>query len=89
MKDMMKKVAKKEVKGHEAKMHGKKMAMGGRVMPDQSNKGGAMRGLDHAAAMSGREMPVTGRPMKKGGKVKKYAKGGGIEKKGKTRGKFC
>jgi hypothetical protein len=26
--------------------------------------------------------------MKKGGKVKKYARGGGIESKGKTRGKF-
>lgn len=26
--------------------------------------------------------------MKKGGKVKKYARGGGIEQKGKTRGKF-
>jgi hypothetical protein len=27
--------------------------------------------------------------MKKGGKVKKYARGGGIESKGKTKGRFC
>lgn len=27
--------------------------------------------------------------MKKGGAVKKYAKGGGIESRGKTRGKMC
>lgn len=27
--------------------------------------------------------------MKKGGKVKKYARGGGIESKGKTRGRIC
>lgn len=27
--------------------------------------------------------------MKKGGKVKKYARGGGIEIRGKTRGKIC
>jgi hypothetical protein len=45
-------------------------------------------GLDRAAAMSGRAMPPTGRPMKKGGKVKKYAKGGGCETRGKTKGKM-
>lgn len=57
MKDKMKAVAKKEVKGHEARMHGKK---------DDEMK------------------------MKKGGScgMKKYAKGGGIEKKGKTKGKM-
>lgn len=27
--------------------------------------------------------------MKKGGGVKKYARGGGIESRGKTRGKMC
>lgn len=30
-----------------------------------------------------------GMGMKKGGKVKKYARGGGIEQKGKTRGYMC
>ena len=58
----------------------KKMAMGGPVLPAQArtgmgggmgmgNAGGAMRGLDRAAAMSGRTMPA----MKKGGTVKKPA----------------
>ena len=38
------------------------------------NKGGAMRGLDRAGAMSGRDMSGKGRPagMKKGGKVKEF-----------------
>jgi hypothetical protein len=58
----------------------KKYAMGG--------------GLERAAAMSGRAMPMggamppTGRPMKKGGKVKCMAKGGGCETRGKTKGKM-
>lgn len=63
----------------------KKYADGG--MPSQSNKGGAMRGLARAAAMSGRTMPATGRPtvagrpvgaaapMRKGGSVKPTAMG--------------
>jgi hypothetical protein len=38
----------------------KKMAVGG--MPDQANQGGAMRGLDQAAAMSGRNFSDIGRP---------------------------
>ena len=29
-----------------------------------------------------------GQGMKRGGKIKKYARGGGIESKGKTRGRF-
>lgn len=47
----------------------------------------AMTGIDRAAAMSGR---TVGRPvgMKKGGSAKKYARGGGIESRGKTKGKF-
>ena len=61
------------------------------AMPDRGNAGGAMRGLERAAAMSGRTMPTTGRPtgMKKGGSCKGYAKGGGIEVRGKTKGKIC
>jgi hypothetical protein len=77
----MQKVAGKAVKGHESRMHGaKKMAAGGRAMPAQANMG--MRGLDRAAAMSGRVMPATGRPMgmKKGGSVD------GAAHKGKTKG---
>jgi hypothetical protein len=76
MKAEMKKVAGKAVKGHEKKMHAaKKYQMGGRVMPAQANMGGGMRGLDRAAAMSGRPMG-----MKKGGSVD------GCATKGKTKG---
>jgi len=65
----------------------KKMAMGGPVItPARGNAAGAMRGLDRAAAMSGRGMPTPGvgaataagrRPAgyKAGGTVKKPAKG--------------
>jgi hypothetical protein len=101
-----KKMTKKAVGMHEKQLHGgkksdlaalkkggkvKKMAMGGPAMPDRGNAGGAMRGLERAAAMSGRTMPTTGRPtgMKKGGSCKGYAKGGGIEVRGKTKGKIC
>ena len=34
------------------------------------------------------KMGAMGMGMKKGGGVKKYARGGGIEQRGKTRGKF-
>ena len=37
-------------------------------------------------AQKAQAMPPT---MKKGGKVSKYARGGGIEQRGKTRGKIC
>jgi hypothetical protein len=64
--------------------------------------GMASRGLERAADMSGRAMPMRGDMadkmgramaggMKKGGKVKKYRKGGSIDgcaMKGKTRGKM-
>jgi hypothetical protein len=100
-----KKTVKKAVGMHEKQLHGgkksdlaklkhggkvKKMAMGGPAMPDRGNAGGAMRGLERAAAMSGRTMPTTGRPamMKKGG-MTKCARGGGIEVRGKTKGKIC
>jgi hypothetical protein len=65
----------------------KKYMMGG--MAENSNRDGGMRGLDRAAAMSGRDMSGMGRPavMKKGGVVKK-AKGGGCEVRGKTKGKM-
>jgi hypothetical protein len=76
-------------KGNEMKT--KKMNVGGattmtaRTMPDKSNKGGAMRGLERAAAMSGRNMPTTGQP------IRTMAKGGGIDGcavKGKTKAKM-
>ena len=60
------------------------------AMPDKSNAGGAMRGLERAAAMSGKDFSGMGKPagMKKGGACKKYAKGGGIEVRGKTKGRI-
>ena len=36
-----------------------------------------------------REVDAEKEGMKKGGQVKKYARGGGIEQRGKTRGKMC
>ena len=71
-----KKMAKKAIAIHDKQMHGgektdlsklkkggmPKMAMGGQMMPAQSNMGGAQRGLDRAAKMSGRDMSGMGRP---------------------------
>jgi hypothetical protein len=76
MKTEMKKVATKAVKGHEARMHKgvKKMAMGGMA----AAPGAAMADPRTAAAAAASGMG--GQPM--------YAKGGGVEKKGKTKGKM-
>lgn len=54
-------------------------------MPEQSNKAGAVRGLERAAAMSGRTMPTTGRPDTVGRPI--GVKTGGVIKstKGKTK----
>jgi hypothetical protein len=44
------------------------------------------------ARLPGEVMDILNRPMKKGGSVAKYAKGGsidGIAQRGKTRGKMC
>jgi hypothetical protein len=46
-----------------------------------------MRETVPAAAREGEAYNNAG--YKKGGKVAKYARGGGIERKGKTRGKMC
>jgi len=53
-----------------------------RAMMVQQAKDDAM----DAGAQAAQAMPPT---MKKGGKVSKYARGGGIEQRGKTRGKMC
>jgi len=53
-----------------------------RAMMLQQAKEGAM----DEGAQAAQAMPPS---MKKGGKVKKYARGGGIEQRGKTRGKIC
>lgn len=84
-----KSIAKKEVKGHEKSMHG--MKKGGSI----TEKGTGEKYASKAAMMrhekkesKAEEMKEHG--MKKGGMcgAKKYARGGGIEKKGKTKGKM-
>jgi hypothetical protein len=79
-------IAKKEVKGHESSMH--KMKKGG-----ITEKGTGEKYASKAAMMKhekketkAEEMKEHG--MKKGGMCKKYARGGGIEKKGKTKGRM-
>jgi ATP-dependent protease HslVU (ClpYQ) peptidase subunit len=80
-------IAKKEVKGHESSMH--KMKKGG-----ITEKGTGEKYASKAAMMKhekketkAEEMKEHG--MKKGGMCKKYARGGGIEVRGTTRGKMC
>jgi hypothetical protein len=82
-------IAKKEVKGHEKSMHG--MKKGGKIV----EKGTGEKYASKAAMMrhekkesKAEEMKEHG--MKKGGmcKAKKYARGGGVEVRGKTKGKL-
>lgn len=56
-------------------------AMVGKELAFMKAKGAPKKMIKHEAAEMG--------AMKKGGKVAKYARGGGIEIKGKTRGKIC
>lgn len=64
-------------------------AMSGRTMPAPSGVPAVMPTVGNAA-MARLAMPSQAQvPMKKGGKTACYAKGGGIEVKGKTRGKIC
>ena len=90
-------VGREFTKGNTVKKTVKKYQMGGMAMPDQSRMGGGMgtnmpmaTGLDRAAAMSGRAMPTTGRPvgMKKGGLASGHKAADGVATKGKTKGKM-
>ena len=79
-------IAKKEVKGHESSMH--KMKKGGIV-----EKGTGEKYASKAAMMKHEKKESKAEEMKEhkmcgGGMSKKYARGGGIEKKGKTKGKI-
>lgn len=92
MNDKMKMVAKKEVKGHEARMHGKKMAKGGTCGSKRYAEGGKVN-TDHLVAkedkqdavnkardaeiQKDREMMEKKYPPKKPA-PKKYAKGGSV-----------
>lgn len=89
-----KKIAKKEVSGHEKSMH--KMKKGGSI----TEKGTGEKYASKAAMMRHekkeskaeemKEHGLKGYGMKKGGMcgTKKYARGGGIEVRGKTKGKM-
>jgi predicted transcriptional regulator len=79
-------IAKKEVKGHESSMH--KMKKGG-----ITEKGTGEKYKSKAAMMKHEKKESKAEEMKEhgmcgGGMAKKYARGGGIEKKGKTKGKI-
>jgi len=81
-------IAKKEVKGHESSMH--KMKKGGVV-----EKGTGEKYASKAAMMKHEKKETKAQEMKEHGMKKggmcggKYARGGGIEVRGKTKGKIC
>lgn len=96
---MDKKTVKKAVGMHDKQMHGgkktdmTKLKAGGAMhkMPD----GSMMAGKTHAMKKGGKVMKcaeggaVKPKKLACGGATKKMAKGGGIESRGKTRGKMC
>jgi len=61
-------------------------AMVGKELSFMKKKGAPKSMVKHEMMEAGMK---PSRAMKTGGKVAKYAKGGGIERKGKTRGKMC
>ena len=86
-------IAKKEVKGHESSMH--KMKRGGMAYAKGGiiEKGTKEKYASKAAMMKHEKKESKAEEMKEhkmcgGGMSKKYARGGGIEKKGKTKGKI-
>ncbi len=85
--NVKKKLTKKEVKGHESSMH--KMKKGGIV-----EKGTGEKYKSKAAMMKHEKKETKAEEMKEHGMKKggmcggKYARGGGIEKKGKTKGRI-
>ena len=75
MKSEMKKVATKAVKGHEARMHGKKMAAGGETKAMVKKEIDFMKKKGAPKSMIKHEQAEA-----------KMARGGGIESRGKTKG---
>jgi len=79
-------VGKKMVGGSSAlKAIADKMGESDRVKLSEDSKD-RIAHAENAKAL--REVDAEKEGMKKGGKVKKYARGGGIEQRGKTRGRF-
>ena len=66
------------------------MSMDTVVGPDERAKRAMMLKEVEEAKLEAASRAAAEKPaMKKGGKVAKYARGGGIEQRGKTRGKMC
>lgn len=91
MKNGMKKVAKAEVKGHEKRMHG--MKCGGKVMK-YAEGGKVEKPMPKGKEMVPDFAKDKNQDMKNKkaaenyAKTRKFAKGGGIESRGKTKGRF-
>ncbi len=83
-----KSIAKKEVKGHEKSMHG--MKKGGIVEKGTGEKYASKAAMMRHEKKESKAEEAKEHGMKKGGMcgAKKYARGGGIEVKGKTKGKM-
>lgn len=81
-------IAKKEVKGHEKSMHG--MKKGGITEKGTGEKYASKAAMMRHEKKESKAEEMKEHGMKKGGmcKAKKYARGGGIEVRGKTRGKI-
>jgi hypothetical protein len=80
-------VGKKMVGGSSAlKAIADKMGESDRVKLSEDSKD-RIAHAENAKAL--REVDAEKEGMKKGGRVKKYARGGGIEQRGKTRGRMC
>ena len=78
---------KKMVEGSSAlKAVADKMGSSDRVNLSEDSKN---RIADRENDKALREVDAEKEGMKKGGRVKKYARGGGIEQRGKTRGRMC
>ena len=90
-------IAKKEVKGHESSMHGMKKggackgyAKGGIIEKGTKEKYASKAAMMKHEKKESKAEEMKEHGMKKGGMAKGcgYARGGGIEKKGKTKGKI-
>lgn len=81
-------IAKKEVKGHESSMH--KMKKGGIVEKGTGEKYASKAAMMKHEKKETKAQEMKEHGMKKGGMAKGcgYARGGGIEKKGKTKGRI-
>lgn len=78
-------IAKKEVKGHESSMH--KMKKGGIIEKGTKEKYASKAAMMKHEKKESKAEEMKEHKMKSGGSCS-YARGGGIEKKGKTKGRI-